>query len=152
MSLNICFHNIASIMREWWQNGENMELWGKCFDLFQVGEKHVKTIICYLSLMPQNSCTNWRFSSWTNLKAMVQTLWLPECCKVQWFDMDLIYWYSRTVLTLSIIVWHFHNFEVVLPFISNCLLEIKSCISSAQISWKGNQREIWTLEDFFCFV
>ena len=116
---------------------------GKCFDLFQVAEKKfVKTIICYLSLMPQNSCTNWRFSSWTNLKAMVQTMWLPECCKVQWFDMDLIYWYSRTVLTLSIIVWHFHNFEVVSPFISNCLLEIKSCIlSSPCLNYLGREIE-----------
>ena len=32
---------------------------------------------------------------------------------------------------LSIIVWHFHNFEAVYPFISNCLLEIKSCISAS---------------------
>ena len=40
MSLNICFHNIASIMREWID--KMVKTWnfgGKCFDLFQVAGK-----------------------------------------------------------------------------------------------------------------
>ena len=69
-------------------------------------------------------------------REQIWKLWFKLCDYlnvVRFSDLiwNLIYWYSRTVLTLSIIVWHFHNFEAVYPFISNCLLEIKSCISAS---------------------
>ena len=86
-------------------------------------------------------------------------LWFKLCDYlnvVRFSDLiwNLIYWYSRTVLTLSIIVWHFHNFEAVYVslhiklFIGNKKLYL---ILLYQISWDGNRREIWTLEKHFVF-
>ena len=88
-------------------------------------------------------------------------LWFKLCDYlnvVRFSDLiwNLIYWYSRTVLNLSIIVWHFHNFEALSPFISKCLLEIKSCISLCitltilnVLGW--NRTEIWRSEGIFTF-
>ena len=79
------------------------------------GKENVKTIICDLSLMPGSTvCT--LTEGFRN--EQIWKLWFKLCDYlnvVRFSDLiwNLIYWYSRTVLTLSIIVWHFHNFEAV---------------------------------------
>ena len=92
-------------------------------------------------------------------REQIWKLWFKLCDYlnvVRFSDLiwNLIYWYSRTVLTLSIIVWHFHNFEVVLAlhiklFIGNKKLYLN--LALPQLSWDGNRREIWTVEEHFVF-